>query len=322
MKNLFVITYGRTGSTLLMGLINSSNKFNIRGENHNFIEGLALANERLNITKNQWGNDDGVMATEHPWFGANELKNSHEKFADVISSSLGFIDGKINGIKEIRHLHMSQEDFERYMSFINSVFPDSKFIFNFRRFDDVKSSAWWKDFDENELKDQIQQFKNNVDNYIEKNNNGLIVHFEDVVSGNIDELADFIDLNLTSEEVNNVLSKKHSLGNKKHLIMNDDNDLENVLEFRFDSEVFENDKMSFQGVFLSDEKVCSIMLKANGKEYNAIIGINSPRIQSKYIENEYSGSSRFKFIDVPVFSDGVIVVTTDSNKYNKKVQVK
>ncbi len=41
-RSVIVITYGRTGSTLLVGLLNSAEKTLIRGENGNFFFNLVF----------------------------------------------------------------------------------------------------------------------------------------------------------------------------------------------------------------------------------------------------------------------------------------
>ncbi|UCV16550.1 hypothetical protein [Quatrionicoccus australiensis] len=54
-KSILVVTYGRSGSTLLQGVLNTLPNVLIRGENHDFCWGLYLAWKSLIQTKTGFG---------------------------------------------------------------------------------------------------------------------------------------------------------------------------------------------------------------------------------------------------------------------------
>ena len=70
-RHLFVITYGRSGSTLLQGLLNSIDGMLIRGENNNVVVNLFQAHAALSLTKKKFIKD--TRAPTAAWFGAGQI---------------------------------------------------------------------------------------------------------------------------------------------------------------------------------------------------------------------------------------------------------
>src|SRR5690606_25612278 len=64
-----VFTYGRSGSTLLMGLLNSIPGYCIRGENNNALHSLFGFN--LRIAEARRSSLKNSERPGHPWFGLN-----------------------------------------------------------------------------------------------------------------------------------------------------------------------------------------------------------------------------------------------------------
>lgn len=144
---VFVLTYGRSGSTILMKILNSINGFDIRGENHNTLFHLQQSIDAVARTKAQ----RGASATDPgtPWYGAPEIDAAAFRNAglnafvrDVLRPKPG---ARVLGFKEIRNTDamMNGEDFAGYVSFVLANFPNAKIIFNTRNAEKVAESGWF-----------------------------------------------------------------------------------------------------------------------------------------------------------------------------------
>ena len=150
--SILVITYGRSGSTLLQGILNSIDGILIRGENHNFCYGLYLAYKSLLQTINQpWIGDTGETP-ESAWFGCQEF--DAETFLEGIQVTLrklllggkDYAAGGIRcyGFKEIRYIEVDDQELLGYLRFLAQIFPNPGFIFLTRDHRQVANSAWWR----------------------------------------------------------------------------------------------------------------------------------------------------------------------------------
>ncbi|AKH42460.1 hypothetical protein FHS61_000230 [Altererythrobacter atlanticus] len=148
MKFVFVITYGRSGSTLLMNLLNAIDGFCIRGENGGLVTTLAVSADTLQTMHDINGRwDHGPTA---PWFGFGPVSPGRwrtslaELFVDqILMPPPGT---RVSGFKEIRYTpeHMDEETFAATMDFLANAFPDARLIFNTRDAAQVANSGWWK----------------------------------------------------------------------------------------------------------------------------------------------------------------------------------
>lgn len=72
---LFVITFGRSGSTLLQGILNSIPGYCIRGENNSTL--FQLFNASCMHAEAHWDHGRKKTDTAHAWFGADLLDPKH-----------------------------------------------------------------------------------------------------------------------------------------------------------------------------------------------------------------------------------------------------
>lgn len=146
-RYVFVFTYGRSGSTLLMGLLNSLPGYCIRGENGNALYKLYEFDKRLQLSLSEAGNIKNSVRPTHPWFGLHQL-NMPQLRADlrdtftrnVLTPEKG---ARVSGFKEIRFSESEVPDLEGYLAFVREVFAPCKIIFNHRKMDNVAKSGWW-----------------------------------------------------------------------------------------------------------------------------------------------------------------------------------
>ena len=146
-RNIFIVTYGRTGSTLLQSLVQTLPACTIRGENHNVLESIWNAAMRARMTRGTWGNEP--RSENHPWFGAETIRPMLFGSA-MIDAMIDHVlvpprNARYFGFKEIRY-NAFGERFDDVMDFLRFHFKDPIFVFNTRNVEDVAKSAWWKDW--------------------------------------------------------------------------------------------------------------------------------------------------------------------------------
>lgn len=142
-ERLFIVTYARSGSTLLQGILNSTPGVCIRGENAGALAPLVQSfnsAERAKTKFGQWGH-----APENPWYGAGQM--------DLDSYGRGLVktfeesilrppsDARVIGFKEVRYSLMGEEYFLDFIAFIRRFFKNPAFIVNTRNPADTIASA-------------------------------------------------------------------------------------------------------------------------------------------------------------------------------------
>ena len=88
------------------------------------------------------------------------------------------------GFKEIGHLpnRMDDEDFEGYIAFILSRFPNVKIVFNTRDPMSVSRSGWFKEMPQDYVIDQVEKANNRFAAVAKKNRNCRLIDYSDVVA--------------------------------------------------------------------------------------------------------------------------------------------
>ena len=137
---LFVVTYGRSGSTLLMGLLNSIPGYLIRGENWDALHHLYRFHRTLADGSRKW-DPARLRRRTHPFFGAADFPEqvSLARTRDlVVQTVLRPEPGtRVTGFKEIRWY---REDVEDYVAWLREVFPGARFTPLHRA-----RAMWWRE---------------------------------------------------------------------------------------------------------------------------------------------------------------------------------
>lgn len=160
MKHLFIITYGRSGSTALLNILNSLPGYCIRGENGGIIIPMSQAIGRARWAKQEFGAHSTSKTS--PWYGIDDIDiESFEKgMAAAFTSAIlrPPYGTTCLGFKEIRYVSgdCSDVDFRFIVNFMLRVFENSRIIFLTRNFNEIKSSGWWKDLPEDDVRDVIE----------------------------------------------------------------------------------------------------------------------------------------------------------------------
>ncbi|GAB3198651.1 hypothetical protein GCM10027062_13340 [Nocardioides hungaricus] len=140
---LFVVTYGRSGSTLLMGLLNTLPGYLIRGENRDALHHLFRFDQTMR-TESGRGPKRRLREPTHPFFGIADyprqkaVRQLRRIATDTVLRPQQ--DTRVTGFKEIRWYH---PDLEEYVAWLREVFPGARFLVNTRNHADVLRSKWW-----------------------------------------------------------------------------------------------------------------------------------------------------------------------------------
>lgn len=158
-RYVFVLTYGRSGSTLLMKILNGIEGYDIHGENYNTLFHLYRSIDAAGRAKAQRGASDSDAGT--PWYGAPGI-DAAGYASDAVEGFVANVlrpkpNSQVLGFKEIRNNNaiMNEAEFAGYVAFILAQFPNARIIFNTRNAEQVAASGWFKDKPKDVVLDRI-----------------------------------------------------------------------------------------------------------------------------------------------------------------------
>ena len=220
MKTLFIITYGRSGSTVLQNFFNQFENVTVRGENNNLL--LHFATAWHHSVHADWGTQvrekKQTTFPTCPWFGYENVDSDAlgQKLADLFIDSILLppANTRIIGFKEIRWAD-NVEQLSIIVNFIRNFFPQPSFVFNTRNHDEVAKSSWWSRLQAKKVKRKLSKFENSYNSIYRRNKDiSVKVHYNDLI---IDTrywipLFEIIDRDYDEEIVKNVLNIKLNHG--------------------------------------------------------------------------------------------------------------
>jgi hypothetical protein len=140
---VFVMTYGRSGSTLVQGLLNAIPGYLIRGENSAALNHLHGFHKTM-LAESQRGNLVNRRKVTHPFYGIpdfpaeSSLRDTRRLVLDTVLRPEP--ETRVTGYKEIRWY---QDDLADFCAWLRLVFPGARFVVNTRNQADVLRSKWW-----------------------------------------------------------------------------------------------------------------------------------------------------------------------------------
>ena len=215
LRHVFIITYARSGSTLLQSVLNSTPGVVIRGENGGVLFHLFKAFDAARATARR-GRGKLQRQPDRPWFGAGDVRPQALRKALVngfVRTVLNPPEGtRVTGFKEIRHtpFFMSDDEFAEYVAFLLDAFPGSRLVFNSREAESVSRSGWLKERDpERVIRDVRACDRRFAAAMAQHPERCFHVQYEDFVAdpGLYGRLFDFLDLPHDAERVKAVLEK-------------------------------------------------------------------------------------------------------------------
>jgi hypothetical protein len=153
---LFVVTYGRSGSTLVQGLLNSLPGTLVRGENNFYILPMFRSYDLLATWHRRHG-DDKDRGPRWAFYGIDEAQpDEFPVFARrfLMKQLLGTKqrkDVRVLGFKEIRWYGIEPKETKRFFEFFEEVFPGARYVLNRRDHEQVSTSGFWQKQESDEV---------------------------------------------------------------------------------------------------------------------------------------------------------------------------
>jgi FkbM family methyltransferase len=215
---IVVLAPGRSGTTLLQKLLNTSSNVIIRGENNNFFYSFYQGYRCLTSIDHR----PNVSLPHSAWYGfefyrPEEYLNNMRQYAihcllgtDVQSPPL------VLGFKEIRFFHRINsskystvpiDELIPYLRFLEKLFPGVKFVYLDRDPSQIAQSAWWRNVERTQLIADINSFKTMLTS---SGLNSLIhLKYEPIANHDVDyvksNLFDSLDIPFDSSRVTKCL---------------------------------------------------------------------------------------------------------------------
>lgn len=160
-RPLVVVTYGRSGSTLVQGLLNEMDGVPIRGENSFFILPLFWSYQRLSETRRRFSRGSSTRGSRAAWFGAHQLDPtsyaqdlSRTIARQLLGDEAGHGVSQI-GFKEIRWYEVPGSQTGDFVDFLDVLLPDGRYILHSRDLAEVRRSNFWNKVDDAEFTHRI-----------------------------------------------------------------------------------------------------------------------------------------------------------------------
>jgi Sulfotransferase family len=219
-QSILVVTYGRSGSTLLQGVLNSIDRCLIRGENYNFCYGLFRSYQSMMVAKKFTSSK-----SRSPWFGPKWdeslfLRATRTMVRDLL---LGDVDPRTidcYGFKEIRYTELHVPQLPEYLAFLAQIFPSVAYIFNTRDLDDVVRSDWWRR-DPDRYRPLLNKTEEQFRSYAAAHDNCFLIDYRDIVgqSPALAAMFDFLGAPYDTEKITAVLAKRHGYRTPRYFIL-------------------------------------------------------------------------------------------------------
>lgn len=205
--NVFIVTYGRSGSTLLQGCLNAIPGYLVRGENADLVGRLLAIVDGLS----KWVHQPRADTPAGAWFGADRFERdflascSRQMVDQILLRDVQRTELRAYGFKEIRY---SAEDVEQKIAFLEQMYPRCGLIFNIRDPDDVVRSEFQKGQDSAKFAGLNRLFERLA--AIGKNRH--LVAYEDIcgLKGSFVSLFDFLGEPFDRDSLISVMRTKHS----------------------------------------------------------------------------------------------------------------
>jgi len=216
---LFIITYGRSGSTLLQGILNSIPGYCIRGENQGALNLLWTVYRNARTSKKRF-----VGISKSPsdaWYGISDLN------LDILVQHIRNImldvymrpdeNTACIGFKEIRYAPKMVADLTDYLRFMSGVFPGAGFIFNSRNIEDTAKSDFWANHENPvEFLTDFRQSMLDAFEFFKDRENFFWLEYDDYRDNpeNLEALFDFLHEPFDLQKITSVMKVPHSANNR------------------------------------------------------------------------------------------------------------
>lgn len=213
-ESLVIVTYGRTGSTLLQGILNVVDGIKVLGENEGAFLGLHQFYARLESLSKFKGSH---AFPSSPFFGATSLD-----MANLLSQLRGLVTAYFGpfaaepgvrcvGFKEVK-VNQIADQAASYLEFLELVLPKPAFIFLWRDHDDVLKSGFWKHEDRDEAAATLATVEAEAARFAEGRNSCFTLDYSDLRpdAPRLCEMLEFLGGHFDQARITRVMEIPHS----------------------------------------------------------------------------------------------------------------
>ncbi len=156
-RYVFVVTYGRSGSTLVQGLLNAFPRVLVRGENDLYLLDLYRALARLRAFRELHG-EQGSRNVVSAFYGLKAIRRSAfmQAMNDVVTTgvvgNLDADDYDVLGFKEVVWHRIDPDETAAFFDTMDKAFPGVRYVLNTRDVERVLGSGFWRDADADEAR--------------------------------------------------------------------------------------------------------------------------------------------------------------------------
>lgn len=210
-KYIFIITYGRSGSTLLQRVIGDLPGSHITGENSGIPFYLAKAYDAARVTEELYARYGHKKFG--PWYGADKICSEiiGKKCAKLIYDHMLRPPRKtrILGFKEIRWLY-NDVDINVSLDFLERFFSPAYFVFNIRDPKATSESGWWADMPSEETIDKLSRWREQLIAIADQRQNSILMDYDSfsIDSTEFKYLFEFIDEPYDKDYINKIVSER------------------------------------------------------------------------------------------------------------------
>jgi hypothetical protein len=216
--SLLIATYGRSGSTLLQGILNTIPGVLLRGENNNFVFDLFKAYTKLADARKEPYSKTAHDAT-HPWYGILDIDLDEFKldcqemvFKALVPPSLRS-SVTCYGFKEIRYPFVVPH-LAGYLHFLREIMPSLAIIFNFREHQQLLQSAWWRQQDPGVAIKLVRDFEKCAEQFHDDNPEiSFLIRYEEFSQqprSRLQDLFRFLGAEYDGHRIDEVVQVTHS----------------------------------------------------------------------------------------------------------------
>lgn len=162
LEYVFVVTYGRSGSTLLQGLLNALPRVVVRGENSLFVLQLFRAWDQARALRDRHIKHR-PRKVRSAFYGIHRLRRKQFTVAtrrlttEFLLGSLERRDVDVIGFKEVLWHQVKPRETEAFFDFMDAAFPGARYVLNQREHDKVAVSGFWRRVEDDDIVQALQR---------------------------------------------------------------------------------------------------------------------------------------------------------------------
>lgn len=212
-QSVVIVTYGRTGSTLLQGMLNTIDGMRFLGENEGAFFHLFEYIETIERLSRRTDSD----LPSSPFYGAGALDPVAAKQAARGVINAYFATACIEdvptciGFKDVRYID-HPDRLEAYLDFLEEMFDAPAFVFLWRDHAEVLRSGWWKQADRVKAAATLEAVERQAKSFARDRKNCFSITYADIIARNerLRGLFAFLGAVFDPDRVDAVLSIPHS----------------------------------------------------------------------------------------------------------------